>query len=76
MMLTVQALANMAVAVGLVPVTGQSLPLVSWGGTSVLFTCISLGIILSVCRDANSDPYQERQHNTTDRFDTSTALPA
>ncbi len=76
MMLTVQALANMAVAVGLVPVTGQSLPLVSWGGTSVLFTCISLGIILSVCRDANSDPYQERQHNTTDRIDTSTALPA
>ena len=66
----------MAVAVGLVPVTGQSLPLVSWGGTSVLFTCISLGIILSVCRDANSDPYQERQHNTTDRIDTSTALPA
>jgi cell division protein FtsW len=76
MMLTVQALANMAVAVGLVPVTGQSLPLVSWGGTSVLFTCISLGIILSVCRDANSDPYQERQNNTTDRIDTSTALPA
>jgi len=58
-MLMVQALANMAVSVGLVPVTGQSLPLVSWGGTSVLFTCLSLGIILSVCREAASDPYPE-----------------
>jgi cell division protein FtsW len=76
MMLTVQALANMAVAVGLVPVTGQSLPLVSWGGTSVLFTCISLGIILSVCREALSDPYEERPHDAVVRIDSSNALPA
>jgi len=40
----------MAVAVGLVPVTGQPLPLVSMGGTSLLFTGISFGIILSVSR--------------------------
>ncbi len=45
-----QAFTNMAVAVGMFPVTGQPLPLLSMGGTSVLFTCISLGIILSVSR--------------------------
>ena len=48
--LVIQAFANMAVSVHLVPVTGLTLPLVSMGGTSVLFTCISLGIILSVSR--------------------------
>ncbi|MCA5005594.1 FtsW/RodA/SpoVE family cell cycle protein [Sphingobacterium bovistauri] len=48
--LTIQALANMAVAVGLGPVTGVPLPLVSMGGTSILFTSIALGIILSVSR--------------------------
>lgn len=75
-MLTVQALANMAVAVGLVPVTGQSLPLVSWGGTSVLFTCISLGIILSVCREANSDPYDEGNDARSDLAYSPSNLPA
>jgi cell division protein FtsW len=48
--LVFQALINMAVAVNLFPVTGQPLPLVSMGGTSVWFTCISIGIILSVSR--------------------------
>ena len=48
--LVIQAFANLAVSVHLVPVTGLTLPLVSMGGTSVLFTCISLGIILSVSR--------------------------
>ena len=46
----IQAFANMTVAVGLIPVTGQPLPLLSMGGTSILFTCISLGVILSVSR--------------------------
>lgn len=41
----------MAVAVGLGPVTGVPLPLVSMGGTSILFTSIALGIILSVSRN-------------------------
>jgi cell division protein FtsW len=50
LMIVVQALANMAVAVNLVPVTGQPLPLVSRGGTSTLITCIYIGIILSVSR--------------------------
>lgn len=45
-----QAFINMAVAVGLFPVTGQPLPLVSSGGTSILFTLAALGIILSVSR--------------------------
>jgi cell division protein FtsW len=49
--LTIQAFANMAVAVGLGPVTGVPLPLISMGGTSILFTSIAFGIILSVSRD-------------------------
>jgi cell division protein FtsW len=50
LILVTQALANMAVAVGLIPVTGQNLPLISRGGTSTLITCIYFGIILSVSR--------------------------
>ena len=48
--IVIQAFANIAVSLHLVPVTGLTLPLVSMGGTSVLFTCIALGIILSVSR--------------------------
>ncbi|MBK9535654.1 MAG: FtsW/RodA/SpoVE family cell cycle protein [Flavobacteriales bacterium] len=50
LMLVLQAMINMAVAVDLVPVTGQPLPLVSMGGTSVWFTCLAIGIVLSVSR--------------------------
>lgn len=49
--LVIQALANMAVNVNLFPVTGVTLPLVSMGGSSFLFTCVSIGIILSVARN-------------------------
>ena len=49
--LVIQALANMAVNVNLVPVTGVTLPLVSMGGSSFLFTCMAIGIILSVARN-------------------------
>ncbi len=49
--LVIQAMANMAVTVNLVPVTGITLPLVSMGGSSFLFTCASVGIILSVARN-------------------------
>jgi cell division protein FtsW len=52
--LVIQALANMAVSVHLVPVTGLTLPLISMGGTSILFTCISLGMILSVSKYVDS----------------------
>ncbi len=49
--LAIQALANMAVTVNLFPVTGVTLPLVSMGGTSFIFTCLAIGIILSVARN-------------------------
>lgn len=49
--LVIQALTNMAVNVNLFPVTGVTLPLVSMGGSSFLFTCLSIGIILSVARN-------------------------
>jgi cell division protein FtsW len=54
LILTLQALANMAVAVHLVPVTGLTLPLVSMGGTSTIFTCIAIGMILSVSKHIES----------------------
>lgn len=54
--LVLQALVNMAVGVNLLPVTGQPLPLVSMGGTSMWFTCLSLGIILSVSRSVYDQP--------------------
>lgn len=50
LVVVVQAFANMAVAVDLIPVTGQPLPLISRGGTSTLITCVYFGIILSVSR--------------------------
>jgi cell division protein FtsW len=48
--LVIQAFANIAVSLHLVPVTGLTLPLVSMGGTSMLFTCIAFGMILSVSK--------------------------
>ena len=50
--LMIQAIANMAVNVNLFPVTGVTLPLISMGGSSFLFTCLAIGIILSVARNA------------------------
>ncbi len=49
--IVIQALLNMAVAVGLIPVTGQPLPLISMGGTSILFTGAAFGIILGISRE-------------------------
>ncbi|MFN3404720.1 MAG: FtsW/RodA/SpoVE family cell cycle protein [Cytophagaceae bacterium] len=62
--LVIQAMINMGVAVGLGPITGQPLPLLSMGGTSMLFTGISLGIILSVSRGdrtEGSDKNREKE---------------
>jgi cell division protein FtsW len=53
--LVFQALINMAVAVNLLPVTGQTLPFVSMGGTSIVFTSGALGIILSVSRTVQAE---------------------
>ncbi len=58
--LVFQAMINMAVAVNLFPVTGQPLPLVSMGGTSIWFTCLAIGIILSVSRKSNSTIKQKK----------------
>jgi cell division protein FtsW len=59
--LTIQAFANMAVAVGLGPVTGVPLPLVSMGGTSILFTSVAFGIILSVSRDIEEKKIKSKE---------------
>ena len=65
LLVVVQALANMAVAVNLVPVTGQPMPLVSRGGTSTLISCIYFGIILSVSRfGANIGNEDEEEEDT------------
>ena len=53
-MIVIQAMLNMMVAVGLFPVTGQTLPMVSWGRTSVLMMSFSIGAILSVSRVVNA----------------------
>ena len=60
-LLVIQALINMGVAVSILPTTGQPLPMVSMGGTSTVFTCIALGIIVAVSRSATSsaDPVEE-----------------
>ena len=52
LMIVLQALVNMAVAVGAMPVTGQPLPLISRGGSSILINCVCVGMILSVSRTA------------------------
>ena len=67
LMLVLQAMINMAVAVNLVPVTGQPLPLVSMGGTSVWFTCLAIGIVLSVSRSLEepSTPSTDEQRPRT-----------
>ena len=53
--IVIQALVNIGVVVGLGPVTGQTLPLISMGGTSLLFTGLALGVILSVSRGEQDD---------------------
>ncbi|MFM2136005.1 MAG: hypothetical protein RL021_1405 [Bacteroidota bacterium] len=63
--LTFQAMINMAVAVGLFPVTGQPLPLVSMGGSSIWFTSIGIGIILSVSRQVEKEKTEGGQELAT-----------
>lgn len=55
LLLVTQAMVNMLVAVGIFPVTGQTLPLISRGGTSTLFTCIYFGMILSISTQAERE---------------------
>jgi cell division protein FtsW len=62
LLLVFQAMINMGVAVHLFPVTGQTLPFVSMGGSSLLFTSIAIGIILSVSRSVEKN-YEEKYNN-------------
>lgn len=59
--LVFQALINMAVAVNLFPVTGQPLPMISMGGTSIWITCITLGIILSISKEAENNQAEKEE---------------
>ncbi len=63
--LVFQAIINMAVAVGIFPVTGQPLPLVSMGGTSIWFTSIAIGIMLSVSTETESEDATEKVEGNT-----------
>ena len=66
-----QAMVNMAVAVNLIPVTGQPLPMISYGGTSLWMTCLSFGIILSVSTQIKSQEElaQERKRFNEDEIE-------
>lgn len=65
LVIVLQALTNMAVAVNLFPVTGQTLPFVSMGGTSIIFTSAIIGIILSISRTIeNENQENELETNT------------
>jgi cell division protein FtsW len=59
--LVCQAMVNMGVVVGLGPITGQPLPLISMGGTAMVFTGLSVGIILSVSRGEKDESYDQQE---------------
>ena len=64
--IVIQAFANIAVSVHMVPVTGLTLPLVSYGGSSILVTCISFGIILSVSKYIEHASMNKLEFNEVD----------
>lgn len=64
-MMVMQAMINMGVAVGILPVTGQPLPFVSMGGTSLMFTGCALGMILSVSKEVNKNKEKRNELKTT-----------
>lgn len=68
-LLVFQAMINMAVAVRLFPTTGQPLPLVSYGGTSMVFTCLAIGMILAVSRSVTNPEGWERTSDALDARD-------
>ena len=65
LILVLQAMLNMCVAVGLFPVTGQPLPLISKGGTSTLINCVYIGMILSVSRYTMEQEEKEKSMQET-----------
>jgi cell division protein FtsW len=78
--LVLQALINMGVAVGMLPVTGQPLPLISKGGTSIIITCFYFGVILSISRYAEkvnetpSNPAEPVSSIETDEYYSSAGI--
>ena len=74
MMITLQAIVNMGVAVDLFPVTGQPLPFISRGGTSIIFSSLYIGIILSVSRyaekvsETKDEPAEQAFAGETDEY--------
>ena len=71
LLLVTQALFNMCVAVGLAPVTGQPLPLISRGGTSTIINCVYIGVILSISRSAKK---KENNSDLTKKTTVATAI--
>lgn len=80
MMIVLQALVNMGVAVGLLPVTGQTLPLISRGGTSILMVSFNIGMILSISRyadkvhESKQEPAEVISSNETNEYFSSTGM--
>lgn len=68
LIITMQAFVNMAVSVGLMPVTGQPLPLISMGGSSVFFTCIAMGMILGVSRESEREQRERLEAEAQQRL--------
>jgi cell division protein FtsW len=68
--LIVQAIINMAVAVNLIPVTGQPLPFISMGGTSIIFSSINIGIILNISRQVNEQSIKKEETITEQKLET------
>lgn len=64
LLLMVQAFVNIAVSVNLMPVTGVTLPLISMGGSSIIFISIAVGIILSVSKHIEQDPGSQQKKDT------------
>lgn len=71
-MMVFQALVNMGVAVDLLPVTGQTLPFISMGGTSYWFSCIGIGMILSVSRSIEQEKMVKSTENIEIAYATAT----
>jgi cell division protein FtsW len=66
--ITMQALVNMCVATGIAPVTGQNLPLISQGGSSIIATCIMFGMLLSVSRSLKTEDAEGEAENKPDEL--------
>ncbi|WNJ20255.1 FtsW/RodA/SpoVE family cell cycle protein [Pontibacter sp. G13] len=67
-LLVLQAMMNMGVTVGLLPVTGLTLPFISWGGTSILVSSVMMGIILSVSRDVVNSQKKTKGKSSSSRL--------